>query len=196
MKKLLTAALALIMVTACTGGKPSSETVDETVTITNTVELESTESDMSGYVWLDTTEKNVFQTISLKDSVRIFKEGGSAILYYGKVDCPWCQRAVPLLSQAAIIRDVTVYYVDVSQKVEKADYDELVTYIESTFQLNNGKPSFFVPEVIAVKNGQIVDSHVSLVESFTLTSDEDMLTEEQSAELLEIYKTMIKKAAD
>jgi hypothetical protein len=59
-----------------------------------------------------------------------------------------------------------------------------------------GNKSFFVPLVIGVKNGEITDSHVSLVKGFELEDEESMLSDEQKQELKNIYLDIIKKTAD
>ena len=147
---------------------------------------------MSGYTWLQ-DDSPAYEEITLAESIRMFTEKGTGVLYYGKVGCPWCQRAVPVMDEAAKESGITIYYVDVAQTVAKADYDTLVTYISSIFEKDaEGNPMFQVPEVIAVKDGQIVGHHLSLVESFTLNNENDQMNDDQKQELLNIYLEMFK----
>ena len=86
----------------------------EKVVITNTVEVNSQKVDMKDYKQLEGNIAN-FQQITVAESTRFIKEGGSGIIYYGYVGCPFCERAIPLLNQAAIETGITIYYVDVRQ---------------------------------------------------------------------------------
>jgi predicted bacteriocin transport accessory protein len=156
------------------------------------VTLNTSTADMSGYTWLQDSDP-AYAEITLKESIRMFTEKGTGVLYYGKVGCPWCQRAVPIMDEAAKEAGLTIYYVDVAQPVEKADYESLVTYISSIFEKDSeGNPMFQVPEVIAVKDGQIVGHHLSLVESFTLANENDQMNDDQKQELLNTYLDMFK----
>ena len=123
---------AVLCMSAC--GAPAVPE-DEPITITNKIEIQSTPADMDGYIWID-EERADFQLIPLRESIRFFKEGGSGILYYGKVNCDWCQRAVPQLNRAARDLGVTVYYVDVSDAaVSYEEYEELVKCIGNSLIL-------------------------------------------------------------
>lgn len=50
----------------------------------------------------------------------------------------------------------------------------------------------YVPEVVAIKDGKIVDHHLSLVDSFD-SSVQNEMNEDQKLELINIYLDMIKK---
>lgn len=180
MKKLLSLLLVFAMLTGC---KNTSTKTD--------LKIETQMADMSGYTELKDANP-AFEEVTSKESIRIFKEGGTGIVYYGRVSCPWCQRAIPVLDKALKEANLNAYYIDVQKKIDMSDYEELVTYIESTFPLGeDGKPAFQIPLVIAVKDGKITQSHLSLVEGFQLTSEDAQMNEEQTAELLGIYEKMI-----
>ena len=55
------------------------------------------------------------------------------------------------------------------------------------------EPAMYVPLVIAVKDGEIVDHHTSLVSSFDLVDDDTVMTEEQNEELAGYYQRLIDK---
>ncbi|MBQ1382861.1 MAG: hypothetical protein IIY73_03000, partial [Solobacterium sp.] len=82
----------------------------EPIVIDSTVELHGEKADMGGYYWLEEGD-HPFIEISVAESIRLFEEGGSGMLYYGYVGCPFCERAVPELSKAALAAEVTVYYI-------------------------------------------------------------------------------------
>lgn len=168
------------------------------VTITNPVEMNSDPAIMTVYEWIGEKIAD-FQEITFAESLRLFTEKGSGILYYGYDDCPFCERAVPLLNEAALETGVTVYYVDIYGPFQpnRDQFDDLLDYIEDCLiEDDKGNKSFFVPLVIGVKNGEITGSHVSLVSSFSLENEESMMDEAQKKELKDIYLEIIKKTAD
>jgi len=199
MKKILTCLLAVVLLAGCfnkTEGKKN--TSSDTLTITNKVSLTSTKVDMKGYKWIRNDVAD-FQLISLKESLRMFEEGGTGILYYGYDECAWCNRAVPELNEVAKELNLTIYYVDASAKVEKDDYKKLLEYIDPVLKVNSsGEKGFYVPAVIGVKNGKLVDYHVSLLDSFELSKDDPnkQLSDAQKQELQDIYRNIAKSVAD
>ena len=193
MKKIVLILTALLTLVSC--GKQEQE-VDKTVTITNSVELNTYDADMSGYKWLYDSEP-AFTEITLEESIRIFKEKGSGILYYGYAGCPWCERAVPILNKVAKETGVTVYYINVHFQTTKEAYNELMTYISPILEKDSeGEPVFKVPEVIAVKNGEITDHHLALVEDFKIENDDSQMSDSQKKELEDIYLNLIQSAKD
>lgn len=193
MKKIVLILTALLTLVSC--GKQEQE-VDKTVTITNSVELNTYDADMSGYKWLYDSEP-AFTEITLEESIRIFKEEGSGILYYGYAGCPWCERAVPILNKVAKETGVTVYYINVHFQTTMEAYNELMTYISPILEKDSeGEPVFKVPEVIAVKNGEITDHHLALVEDFKIENDDSQMSDSQKKELEDIYLNLIQSAKD
>lgn len=177
-------------------------------TITNSVDLVTSEADMTGYQWLYDTDPPFVET-TFQESIRMFTEKGSGILYYGRTNCPWCQRAVPVLDEVAQETGVTIYYIDAQQPLATAAdgsvdaaksqevYQELLSYISPILEKDeDGKPAFQIPEVIGVKNGEIVGHHLSLVDSFSLDSEDAQMNDEQVAELKDIYRRIIAATAD
>lgn len=176
-------------------------------TITNSVDLVTSEADMTGYQWLYDTDPPFVET-TFQESIRMFTEKGSGILYYGRTNCPWCQRAVPVLDEVAKETGVTIYYIDAQQPLATAAdgsvdaaksqevYQELLSYISPILEKDeDGEPAFQIPEVIGVKNGEIVGHHLSLVDSFSLDSEDAQMNDEQVAELKDIYRRIIAATA-
>lgn len=195
MKKIMAAFLA-VMLCACGSGN-NGKPAHTPVTISNPVELETMTAAMGEYEFLE-DENPAFTEITLAESIRMFKEKGTGILYYGRVGCWWCQRAVPVLNDAAKEMGVTVYYIDVQLPTTEAAYNELESLISSIFETDasTGKPVFKVPEVIGVKDGEIVGHHLSLVSSFEPDGDDTMMNDEQKAELKGIYEDIIAAVAE
>ena len=177
MKKIVLILTALLTLVSC--GKQEQE-IDKTVTITNSVELNTYDADMRGYKWLYDSEP-AFTEITLD----------------GYVGCPWCERAVPILNKVAKETGVTVYYINVHFQTTMEAYNELMTYISPILEKDSeGEPVFKVPEVIAVKDGEITDHHLALVEDFKIENDDSQMSDSQKKELEDIYLNLIQSAKD
>ncbi len=222
MKKLLSATL-VVLLAGCSASKPVSsvkptetpeptpETTPETttevevveqLTINNPIQLKTKTLQMSGYQWLNDPNP-AFEQITMKESLRLYEEGGTGIIFYSYDTCPWCNRAVPVLNQAAKELGVKSYYVDVYEPevtedlVQQlfTDVDEILSH-EKSEKTGNIEPVFYTPEVIAVKDGKIVSHHTALVDSFELQDEDDQMSEEENEELKKIYQDMIRSIAD
>ena len=179
------------------GCKPTLESHNSNTTeILNLVYVDQKESDLKSYTFL-ADDNPAFKEITFESSIKFFTEGYSGILYYGKVGCPWCERAVPILNAVAKDNNISIYYIDANKgmgetkREREENYANLSKYISDSFQEdNNGKKGMFVPDVIAVKNGKMVAYHVSLVDDYDIHKN-DQLSESQKQELYNIYQQMI-----
>lgn len=193
--KVLVAVLSIFLLFGCAkpveNGTNSNKKID--VSTLNILEFDAEKADMSGYELL-TDENHVFKSITLEDSIRLFDEKGSGVVYYGYRDCPFCQQAAPVINNAARDMGVDIYYVDVTSSEGRSDesYDVLVNHIKDFLKIEDGEPVFYVPQVFVIKDGVIVGDHLSLVESFDMSKGENM-SESQQKELKNIYVDMIKK---
>ncbi len=166
-------------------------------TITNPVDVETSVPDMSGYTFLKDNDPS-FLKISFQDALRMFAEGGTGILYYGSSGCPWCQRAVPVLDEAAEEQGIQVYYVDTGvYDFTQEEFDQLMKYTEVLLVTDSeGEKSFQIPQVIALKDGEIIGYHLALVDGFSIEDESSDLNEEQSEQLLAIYRQLILSVTD
>ena len=179
------------------GCKPTPESQNSNTTETlNLVYVDQKESDLKSYTFL-ADDNPAFKEITFESSIRFFTEGYSGILYYGKVGCPWCERAVPILNAVAKDNNISIYYIDANKgmgetkREREENYANLSKYISDSFQEDdNGKKGMFVPDVIAVKNGKMLAYHVSLVDDYDIHKD-DQLSESQKQELYNIYQQMV-----
>ena len=211
-KNMIAAVLAAVLLTGCgisvaatplPTPTPFPKT-EEKVVITNLVDFNVLEdpANMEGYQWMDSYDTS-FTEISLKESIRFFTEKGSGILVYSAPNCPFCNRAMPILSEVLQEYGIRAYYVDTSQQIASDMatsmelYNELCSYISSIFEKDeDGEPMFQIPEVIAIKDGEITGHHLSLVDSFTLVDSESQMDETQKEELRNIYRRLIETCAD
>ena len=180
MKKIILIFISLFFMIGC-----SNKKVFEKVEYTNSVSIDAVKSDMSNYVLLKDSD-HVYLDLSTENAIKLFSEEGSAIVYIGYVDCPWCNRAVPVLNEVAKESGVNVYYLDVAKEENRAQLETLVkTYLADSVE--NGE--LFVPFVIGIRSGDIVASQVALVSSYTDYSKD--MTKAQISEMKEIYYKII-----
>ena len=197
MRKLKKLFYLLVSSTLLLGCKPTPESqISNTKEIFNLEYVDQKDSDIKEYSLL-TDDSPAFKEITFESSIKFFTEGYSGILYYGKVGCPWCERAVPILNAVAKDNNISIYYIDANKgmgetkREREENYANLSKYISDSFQEDdNGKKGMFVPDVIAVKNGKMLAYHVSLVDDYNIHKN-DQLSESQKQELYNIYQEMV-----
>lgn len=177
------------------------------------------ESDKANYNNVDIPEDNPIRYISALEAVDII-QNQTGIIYFGANWCPWCRNAVEVLIAAAKEKQLeTIYYVDmdkvrnvfevqngnlVKTQEEQDGYYELLKSLDSvlgdeTYTLkdkegkvyNTKEKRIYMPLVISVKDGKILEQHVGTV---TLNSNQtkySKLEEEQVQKLKDIYFKMM-----
>ena len=207
MKKFITCLLTTVLMVGCASSTASTSSVSssttstseetEQVTITNTVELAAVKSTMSDYKWVG-SEVGDFEETSLKETIRLFDEKGSAVVYYGYPGCQWCERALPELNKVALKYGVMIYYVNASVSPADEDYSKIKECFGDSLRTDEdtGEREMYVPFVVGIKNGEVVGSHISLVDDFTIESDSSQMSDSQKQELQDIYADIILKVAD
>lgn len=175
------------------------------------------------YKYKDVTipEDNPIKYSNYKEIIDIVKNG-SGVIYLGYPECPWCRSMVSVLMEAANNTNIsTIYYLnmhDVRDEYELLDnnevklvregqegYQELLETLDEILldytikdsdgvEYSVGEKRIYVPIVIFVHDGTIVDYHIDTVE--TQTNPMDELTEEEHDELYDIYVSGIHKVLD
>ena len=208
-KKTAAALLAAVMLAACgvnnsTGAPASAEPSVKPIQITNQVDLkiEQDPADMTQYKWM-TAKDTSFTLISFQESIRMFEEGGSGILVYSTASCPFCNRALPVLDDVLAEYGIRAYLIDTAEPIAETQAESmayfytLCGYISSIFEPDaNGQTMFLIPEVIGVKDGNVVGHHLSLVDSYQIVDAESQMTEAQIEELKQYYREVIEACAD
>ena len=207
MKKTMSVLLAAVMLCGCSGTGSSSAAPSSSSSAPEpgeNVKLNTVELDMDGYYFLEDKDPAFIQ-VTTEESFRIFDEKGTYIILYSYDTCFWCNRGVPVLNDAAKEEGIKVVYVNVYEdafttlpKEERMRiYNSMIAHLEPALDLEynqeTGKmePAMYTPLVVAVKNGEIVDHHTALVESFEPVDDSSVLNDEQKEELKNIYKRVI-----
>lgn len=203
MKKVILSFLAVIMLAGCVGGP--KKVSYQTVTITNpiTMTIKNEHPDLSGYIFLEDKEP-AFIEITMKEAIRLFKEKGSGVLVFSSDNCPWCERAIPELDYVAKQMGIKVYFVNPyapynfpDTKERHKDFARICEYLKPIMKKDeNGQEQFYIPQVVAIKNGEIVGDHLSLVDGVESDENGPIMTEEQVQELRGEYKKLIAAAAD
>ena len=138
---------------------------------------------------------NDFEQITFDEAIDIFKNGDSAILYFGFPKCPWCQEAVPILKEEAAKAGKEVLYVqtrddELNRLYTDEQRDEIEPYISEYMEKDDdGNPAIFVPLVINVKDGKAVAGHVGTVDGHD--AHERSMTEDEKKQLTEIYSSLL-----
>lgn len=173
-----------------------TETADENVAyITGKSDSVGEPADMSGYTFLDDKDTGYFLNTSFENVVQMFTQKKSGFVYVGFEGCEWCQRAVPVLDRLAKEKNTAISYLNLdTQDLESNEYQQFKALISSVLpEGKNGEKRLLSPLVLAIKNGEIVGSHISLIDGFKINSETDNLNEDQFNELLKIYEKMFEK---
>lgn len=172
------------------------------------------EKSKSGKIYPEVSidEDNIVEYIDMKEASELI-QNNSGVFYFGFPECPWCRNAVPMLLQAADNTDIDkIYYINMYDKrdIRELDedgnvvttqegsdgYSELTEVLDSILldytiededgnEISLGEKRVYVPLVVFVKDGKIVDYHMD-----TVTTQEDpyvLLNEDEQTELYQIY---------
>ena len=152
-------------------------------------------ADMTGYRFLEDRD-HAYEKVTFGEAADIL-ENGTGVLYFGRPGCPWCQRIVPVLNEAAKEYRMPIYYADCGQISggEEPKYFEQILEMCDDFlsKGEDGRPQFYIPFVVGVKDGVIKDAHEATVEGFRIEDSDSDLSKEQREELRGIYETIFRK---
>lgn len=138
---------------------------------------------------------NVFVYKSASEIIDILKTG-TGLVYLGFPECPWCQKYSIYLDEVAREQNLEkIYYYNVRQiRSDNApEYQEMVALLQEFLDKDaDGNPRIFVPDLTAVKDGEIIahDNSTSLNSSADGTPAE-WWTEERVLNIKEAFKSMI-----
>lgn len=190
---------------ACEAGNSNHNSNDDSSTTTDTALKNNFPlSHMSDY---DIEGQHRFYDVTMYEALELRNdETFNGILYFGFPGCPWCQAAVPIMHEASQQTNTDIFYVNRSQEIRATDNWENWD-IEMAWWLNDqiemewlydedgepDRPNIFVPQVVHLKNGIVVDDHRGTFEGHEHIEDEKgqpylpELTAAERATLLEQY---------
>ena len=113
MKKTISAILAAMLLTGCntTANQPSATSTPENTNNAGQINLDATKADMSAYVFMEDDDP-AFLEVSTEESLRMFVNG-TGVVVYSYETCPWCNRILPILDEAAKEYGTEVFYVNI-----------------------------------------------------------------------------------
>jgi predicted bacteriocin transport accessory protein len=86
-------------------------------------------------------------------------EKGTGIVFLGFKECPWCQRATPILNEVAEEEKVSIYYLDIRKlnNDDPSSYQALVRFLSPYLEKDEGGSyRIRTPDISFVKDGEIM----------------------------------------
>ncbi len=154
-----------------------------------------------------TSIKNEYENVEGKVNVKQIDEkevvelleSGNGVLLFSFPECDWCQELMPVLNERALELDIEVYYFNVRDiRASETDiysdiYSEISEYLVSIDYDMMVYDKLYVPTIIVVENGNIVDFHLGTTNDHLMKVDGlPKLNLSQVKELNEILDRMIK----
>lgn len=170
------------------------------------------DSDNDEYIKVNIKDKNGVEYLDGKEAVK-FMKNGTGIIYFGFPQCFWCRSAAEVLLEAKddMGLDKLYYYNAYKDRDEKYldsegniltlhkgsdEYYEILNLLGDRADKYDGLNDdsikrLYFPTVLFIKKGNIVDMHVSTVDSNK--SKKEKLTDKEYKKLKKIYIAGIKK---
>lgn len=175
--------------------------------------------DTHKYQKLKIKKKNKVKNVTIEEAIDIL-ENKTGLIYFGFPNCPYCRGILPTLLNIVEKSDLTeLYYLDMTNlrdeyKVEdgraiqsksaEASYFELLSLLnnyledyivtdENGIEYEAGEKRLYVPLVVGVQEGFIMEAHNGSVELDENQSPFDPLTNSQIGELEVVFQNIIDK---
>ena len=141
-------------------------------------------------------DSEIFTSMTFEDAISFFENKESGILYFGFTDCPWCQQAKPYLKKQAKSSDVKVHYIQTREDDEEhtrlytdEQKERILPYIKEYMEKDDeNELTLYVPLVLNVKNGIVVDGHMGTVNGHDATQRK--MNDDEKKELVKRYKKL------
>lgn len=175
--------------------------------------------DTHKYQKLKIKKKNKVKNVTIEEAIDIL-ENKTGLIYFGFPNCPYCRGILPILLDTLEKSNLTeLYYLDMTNlrdeyKVEDgraiqsksadASYYELLSLLnnylddyivtdENGIEYEAGEKRLYVPLVVGVQEGFIVEAHNGSVELDENQNPFDPLTKSQIGELEVVFQNIIDK---
>ena len=139
---------------------------------------------------------NGFDEIAMTKALELLRDSQySGVLYFGFANCPWCVEAVPVLKSVTDAMGVHVNYIKTrddtgsllySEEQKKELYEYIGRYMTKE---NDGSVTLYVPMVIVVKDGKVVDGHCGTVDGHD--AHKRTMNREEKEKLKETYEKIL-----
>lgn len=202
------AAILTIITTACSNDEQAQGSLSSDMS-ENVFEHNFPSSDLSGY---DIEGNHRFFDVTMYEALKLLEDATfDGVLYFGFPACPWCQAAMPLIYQASQETQTDVFYVSRRHEIRETKnweiWDaEMAEWLDERIEMRwfyldeNGevteeitdepyRPNIFVPQIIHIRNGQVIDNHRGTFDGHSRLDDRTLpeLTDSEHTMLLEIY---------
>lgn len=117
-------------------------------------------SNMSGYKVYDSNIEYRFNDATVADLKKYIDQKKTGIFYFGFANCPWCNDVINIISTEI---PYDIQYIDTrahgeQNNTEIEGYDYIIDLFgDQLKQDDNGKPHLYVPTLVFIKNGEILD---------------------------------------
>lgn len=191
---LMSTVCLLLSVASCADAKEEKENMESSKTA-NVCDIDCESADMSEYETM-LEENHVFNEVSFAQSNELLKsEDFTGIIYYGYPACPWCVEAVPIMNEVAKDYNLQIYYVN-KKSQENINHPEeeekAIQILDAAYGLDKDKesekPRLYVPEVVVVKEGEVLSHHMGTVKNHN--AHERVMSEDEQRILKTIYENM------
>lgn len=147
-------------------------------------------SDLSGYETMeDYSEEITLVDTDVKEIASMIDSGKTFAFIASYEDCPWCNRLMPYLNDAAREAGIHIGYINTRKdsswqsNMDIDDYDLFVKRFRNWLEKDEeGKLHLYTPDAYFIKNGRVVERHSGVTEG--ADDPEDELTSEQEKQLM------------
>lgn len=139
-----------------------------------------------------------FHEISFDEAIQYFTNQKSGILFFGFSTCPWCKEARPILKKVAQEKGLDIQYIKTRDEDKNKLYSDeqkaqIEPYIQEYMSNNDeGELTLYVPLVLIVQDGKVIDGHVGTVDGHDATQRK--MTKKEKKELIQIYTKLLSEA--
>lgn len=185
MKNILKFLMVVMFLVGCSKNKDITKPIEK-LNIELSTQISTYDVDMSAYNNM-TAYNHQFLGLSPDEFLKVEDVKATGIFMFGFNRCHACQKAVSNLNEVAKTYDLKVYYIDCYSKVYpfQPKYEQIIEKIGKILSLGEDKkPALFTPEVIAIKNGEIVDHHSGIPQA------DGELNDQQIQELKDHYQKL------
>lgn len=139
--------------------------------------------------------------VSTPDEVLAKFESGYGLIFLGFKQCPWCQKLTPIVDEAAKAENLDkIYYLDIRSARENNDetYQKIVAKLKDYLRKDEqGNPRVYVPDVTAVRGGQVVGHFLQETTADGEQATPDTFwTEERRVKAVEQLRQMIRQTKE
>ena len=185
-----------LLFTAC-GTQTSEETVPTPQSTETTEPGQGAENelfkkaDISDYPEMANVKEHVFTEGSIDDTLNLLENGTGAI-FFSYAECPYCNLVMPTLNDVALENGYSIVLLDAYR--EDFDKEAFNKFVEIYPGVESEDGNIYTPQLIIVKDGEIINSFTGVPGDFSRSDDESgtvYLNDEQKGVVADTYREML-----